>query len=208
MSMRHNELSWKFFLPVSYFQTCGFRLSLGFVLIGFLTQKRKESKTLPLKPFLSSVSLKLLNPNHLQGWVDLQNAKKYECPGLIQTVWLDVPAGSCFENSSVKEEQDENTPYSRIFLLPGSLCARCLDWGHKISAFELETAFCKCQWQKSGVENNVNKYCEIKELFWSYNRIWCIKIMLLVAVHGSFNVMVESMFSFNVFWIVVIFCGT
>lgn len=34
-------------------------------------------------------------------------------------------------------------------------------------------------------------------------------IVLVAAVHATSNiVIVESMFSFNVFWIIVIFCGT
>ena len=68
--------------------------------------------------------------------------------------WLDVPAGFSLANND-KEEEDENTGYSRRFMLPGGLCARCLDWGHKISAFKLEAALCKYQWQESWVENNI-----------------------------------------------------
>lgn len=34
-------------------------------------------------------------------------------------------------------------------------------------------------------------------------------IVLVVAVHAASNIIIgESMFSFNVFWIIVILCGT
>lgn len=89
------------------FSNSGFGLSLGFGLVGFLIQKGKVSKTFPLKPFLSSVRLRLANPDHHQGPAGLQNTKKYECLGLVQSIWLDVPAGSSLANSNV--EEDENT---------------------------------------------------------------------------------------------------
>ena len=57
---------------------------MGFVLVGFLIQKGKESKRFPFKPFLSSVNPRLTNPDHHQGTTGLQNAKKYECLCLVQ----------------------------------------------------------------------------------------------------------------------------
>jgi len=91
-------------------------------------------------------------------------------------------------------------------------CSQVTAMGWEITALSCTRGGSGWIWgKKSSLELKIslNNYCKIKELLWSCRQVWCAVVMLLVAVPRSFNfISAESIFSFNIFWIIVIFSGT